>query len=65
MSELAEDAPRTERRLCDCCSASVAQPVVVKSRATGQRQEVWLCSRCLQSDQRAWRLRWIPVERAA
>jgi hypothetical protein len=58
------DAPRIASA-CECCGAWEGQPVPVKSRATGRRLEVWLCSRCLQSDQRAWRLRWTLVERAA
>lgn len=51
---------------CESCglpSAGVA-PIAVRD-VDGRRGELLLCSRCLKSEDRAWRLRWAPQSVAA
>jgi hypothetical protein len=52
---------------CECCGLDNVRQVQVRPvnepEATARR--VWLCRRCLTAEGRAWRLRWVLVEREA
>jgi hypothetical protein len=48
-----------------CESCGLRGPLVavaVRSRDDGERRELKLCERCLENENRVWRLRWEPTD---